>query len=110
MNLEVEKYKFSFSKSITGHIDLLLYDDNGNNLIIADYKPEGYFLRSLPQIAFYALILRRILNIEDLNVKCLSFNKDKAWIYKPEILKEINEEMKKFGNPKLKWRRILKSI
>jgi hypothetical protein len=110
MNLEVEKYKFSFSKSITGHIDLLLYDDNGNNLIIADYKPEGYFLRSLPQIVFYALILRRILNIEDLNVKCLSFNKDKAWIYKPEVLKEINEEMKKFGNPKLKWRRILKSI
>jgi len=110
MNLESENYNFSYSNSITGHIDLLLYDDIGNNLIIADYKPEGYFLRSLPQIAFYALILRRILNIKDLNVKCLSFNKDNAWIYNPEILKEINEEIKKFGNPKLPWRGILKTI
>jgi len=110
MNLDYEIYNFSYSSSITGHIDLLLYDDIGNNLIIADYKPEGYFLRSLPQIAFYAIILRRILNINDLNIKCLSFNKDKAWIYSPEVLKEINEEIKKFGNPKLPWSRFLKTI
>ena len=110
MNLDNDNYNFSYSNSITGHIDLLLYDEIGNNLIIADYKPEGYFLRSLPQIAFYALILRRILNTSDLNVKCLSFNKDEAWIYNPEVLMEINEEMKKFGNPKLPWRRILKTI
>ncbi len=110
LNLESDNYNFSFSNSITGHIDLLLYDGIGNNLIIADYKPEGYFLRSLPQIAFYALILRRILNIRDLNVKCLSFNKEKAWIYNPEVLMEINKEMKKFGNPKLVWRRIFRTI
>ena len=110
MNLESDIYNFSYSNSITGHIDLLLYDDIGKNLIIADYKPEGYFLRSLPQIAFYALILKRILNINDLNVKCLSFNKDKAWIYKPEVLKDIEIEIKKFGNPKLEWRRILNTI
>ena len=110
MNLGDEIYNFSYSSSITGHIDLLLYDDIGNNLIIADYKPEGYFLRSLPQIAFYAIILRKILNINDLNVKCLSFNKEKAWIYNPEVLKEIDEEIKKYGNPKLPWRRILRTI
>ncbi len=110
MNLKKDNYDFSYSKSITGHIDLLLYDEKGENLIIADYKPEGYFLRSLPQIAFYALILRRILNIRDLNVKCLSFNKDNAWIYSPEVLKEINEEIKKFGNPNLSWRGILRTI
>ena len=110
MNLENDDYDFSYSKSITGHIDLLLYDEKGENLIIADYKPEGYFLRSLPQIAFYALILRRILNINNLNVKCLSFNKDEAWIYSPEVLKDINEEIKKFGNPNLSWRGILRTI
>lgn len=110
MNLESEIFNFSYFNSITGHIDLLLYDENLNDLIIADYKPEGYFLRSLPQIAFYAFILRRILNVKDLNVKCLSFNKNKAWIYSPEVLKKINKEIKKFGNPKLPWRGILKSI
>ncbi|QEE14981.2 PD-(D/E)XK nuclease family protein [Promethearchaeum syntrophicum] len=110
MNIGKNDYDFSYSKSITGHIDLLLYDKKGENLIIADYKPEGYFLRSLPQIAFYALILRRILNIRGLNVKCLSFNKDDAWIYSPEVLKEINEEIKKYGNPNLPWREILRTI
>jgi len=110
MNLKEESFNFSYSKSITGHIDLLLYDEISCSLIIADYKPEGFFLRSLPQIAFYAFILKRILNIPDLNFRCLSFNREKAWIYKPRVLIDIHNEIKKYGNPNLIWRNFLKSI
>ncbi len=102
-------FNFSYKRSLTGHIDLVLYDYTANELIIADYKPEGYFLRSLPQVATYGLLMRRILNIH--NIKCLSFSKEQAWLYDPTILKhEIEDHIKIHGNPDLKWRKIINSL
>ncbi|UYP46558.1 hypothetical protein NEF87_002843 [Candidatus Lokiarchaeum ossiferum] len=99
-------FNFSYRRSLTGHIDLILYDFANNNLIIADYKPEGHFLRSLPQVATYGLLMKRILNIP--NIKCLSFSKDEAWLYDPLILQEqIEECILLHGNPKLNWRKIV---
>lgn len=102
-------FNFSYRRSLTGHIDLILYDFVNNNIIIADYKPEGYFLRSLPQVATYGLLMKRILNIP--NIKCLSFSKDEAWLYDPLILKErIEENLLLHGNPKLDWRKIIQLL
>jgi len=53
-------------------------------LIIADYKPKQKWFHSLPQICVYGLLFNYILNIE--NVKCLSFNMDKVWVYNPHTL------------------------
>jgi len=73
----------------TGHIDLLLI--NNNCIVIADYKPDKTeILKSLPQICVYGLMLEYILNkIDDtvkINIDCMVFNKNRAWKFKPEIL------------------------
>ena len=100
---------FNSNYSITGHIDLLMYDPNDQVLVVVDYKPEGYFLRSLPQIATYGLLLKRILGVSRIN--CISFNKDEGWIYDPEILRtEIEIHLKQNGNPSLKWRKIVRRL
>jgi len=70
------------NKHITGHIDLIQIEDNVIKII--DYKPEGNFLFSLPQVATYGLLLKKLIHIEKLN--CISFNKNSAWEYNPEIL------------------------
>ena len=100
---------FSFKKSITGHIDLLLYDPIQQCPVVVDYKPEGSFLRSMPQVATYGLLLKRILGIPKL--LCVSFKRDEAWLYDPEILRhELEEKLVKFGNPKLPWRKFVKNL
>ena len=67
---------------ITGHIDLLQIE---NDIVkVIDYKPEGNFLFSLPQVAMYGYLLKSNLSIKKL--KCISFNKEEAWEYDPEIL------------------------
>jgi len=73
----------------TGHIDLLLL--NNNCIVIADYKPDKTeMLKSLPQICVYGLMLEYILNkIDDtvkINIDCMVFNKNRAWKFKPGIL------------------------
>lgn len=68
--------------TITGHIDLLQVQDDLVKVI--DYKPEGNFLISLPQVAMYGYILKSRLDLK--NIKCISFNKDEAWEYDPSIL------------------------
>ena len=86
-----------------------MYDFAHNRLIIADYKPEGYFIKSLPQVAVYGLLLKRILKFDD--VFCLSFSKEQAWLYNPDILKEeIEDYIKIYGNPNLYWRKIIKNL
>ncbi|MEJ2278003.1 MAG: hypothetical protein P8Y70_09695 [Candidatus Lokiarchaeota archaeon] len=70
---------------LTGHIDLIQLKKG--IIYIIDYKPEGNFIYSLPQVATYGLVFKKIFNIKKLN--CISFNKDHAWEYKPEIL--LNE-------------------
>ncbi|MFX1426718.1 MAG: hypothetical protein ACFFBE_09720 [Promethearchaeota archaeon] len=80
--IEVPIWNEGVHKVITGHIDLLQVQDNLIKVI--DYKPEGNFLISLPQVAMYGYLLKFKLDIK--NVKCISFNKDEAWEYDPNIL------------------------
>jgi hypothetical protein len=94
---------------ITGHIDLTLFDETDSSLIICDYKPENHFLHSLAQVATYGLIMKRILKFN--KVKCVSFSKEKAWVYDPEILRtSIPKYLNMFGNPDLCWREVIYSI
>lgn len=80
--IEVPIWNEIKGRVITGHIDLLQVKDDLVKVI--DYKPEGKFLLSLPQVAMYGYLLKSKLNIE--NIKCISFNKDEAWEYDPNIL------------------------
>jgi transcriptional regulator with XRE-family HTH domain len=74
---------------VTGHIDLLAYYKN--KVIIGDYKPtEREIFRSLPQICVYAYMLRERLQLKDFeNIICVSYSKDVAWAFKPQILEGI---------------------
>jgi len=80
--IEIPIWMTKNSINITGHIDLIQIQ---NNMIkIIDYKPEGNFMVSLPQVAIYGLLIKQILQINCL--KCISFNRYEAWEYNPEIL------------------------
>lgn len=80
--IEVPIWKKVRDSYITGHIDLIQFDKDGIKII--DYKPEGNFLISLPQVATYGLLIKDNFSLQD--VKCISFNKKEAWEYEPEIL------------------------
>lgn len=94
----LEIHKGSLSKSfinfpllnidfLSGHIDFLFFLNNC--LYVCDYKPEHrdrIFLKSIPQICVYGLILREILKVSSLTIKCITFNKTNAWEYNPSIL------------------------
>jgi len=85
---------------ITGHIDLIKIESGA--IKIVDYKPEGHFLYSLPQVASYGLLFKSIFKYE--NVICISFNKDQAWEYKPEILlKDLKEYLLNHKFNTKKW-------
>lgn len=89
----------------TGHIDLVLYSQADNCIIISDYKPEGEYLRSLPQVAFYGLYFQYQFRLA--KIKCMSFNKEDAWVYDPNILtKEIAIELPKYGTSIYPWQRV----
>jgi hypothetical protein len=73
---------------LTGHVDLIRIDEDC--LEVIDYKPEGNFLRSMPQVAAYTYLLDSCYNslkLEDM--KCVSFNEKEAWIYSPLVLREL---------------------
>ena len=80
--IEVPVWNEAKSKLITGHIDLIQIEDDVVKVI--DYKPEGNFLFSLPQVAMYGFLVKSKLNIN--NLRCISFNKEEAWEYDPNIL------------------------
>ncbi len=82
--IEVPIWSHVNGNYLTGHIDLIQIDIDKNVIKVIDYKPEGNFLISLPQVATYGLILKKQLDINEL--KCLSFNKSGAWEYDPHIL------------------------
>lgn len=82
--IEVPIWKEFQDTCLTGHIDLIQLENK--TLKVIDYKPEGNFLISLPQVAMYGLLIKKIFNINDL--KCVSFNKEEAWEYDPLILVE----------------------
>jgi len=93
--IEVPIWKTFERNFITGHIDLIQIVDDV--IKVVDYKPEGNFLVSLPQVATYGLLIKSILNLN--KIVCVSFNKKEAWEFNPEIL---NREIKDF----LKFHRI----
>ncbi len=89
--IELPIWKEIHGEYITGHIDLIQIINNSIKII--DYKPEGNFLYSLPQVATYGLIFKSIFNYD--NIKSVSFNKDEAWIYDPNILiKDLKSYLK----------------
>lgn len=93
----------------TGHIDLVLYDPTDSSLIIADYKPEGQFLSSLPQVATYGLVMKQVIGYSQ--IKCVSFSREHAWIYDPEIIRTVViKYLKNYGDPPLEWKDIIFSI
>ncbi|GAG53977.1 unnamed protein product, partial [marine sediment metagenome] len=80
--IEIPVWNDAENKTITGHIDLIQVKDDVVKII--DYKPEGDFLFSLPQVAMYGFLLKSKLNIK--NLRCISFNKEEAWEYDPKVL------------------------
>ncbi|MBD3338011.1 MAG: hypothetical protein GF353_02810 [Candidatus Lokiarchaeota archaeon] len=85
---------------ITGHIDLIQIVNN--TIRIIDYKPEGNFLHSLPQVASYGLLIKKLLKPK--NLICASFNIKETWIYEPEILlKDIDKYLKEQGVTQNPW-------
>ena len=87
--IEVPIWKEFGEDFITGHIDLIQIAND--TVKVVDYKPEGNFLVSLPQVASYGLLIKSILNLS--NIRCISFNKKEAWEFNPEIL---NTEIRDF--------------
>ncbi len=87
-------------KSITGHIDLLQIAED--EVMVVDYKPEGNFMRSLPQVAFYGYLLGKNLTLD--KVTCISFNDKEAWKYSPQILVEdLNYLLEKYQQVSVPW-------
>jgi hypothetical protein len=80
--IEVPVWKKIDGIYLTGHIDLIQIKKK--TLKVIDYKPEGNFLYSLPQVATYGFLIKSKFNLK--NLKCISFNKKEAWEYNPEIL------------------------
>ena len=80
--MEVPIWRIYNNVSITGHIDLIQIEDNMIKVI--DYKPDENFLYSIPQVATYGFLIKKVLDIN--NLKCISFNKGESWEYDPEIL------------------------
>ncbi len=86
--------------SITGHIDLLQITED--EALVVDYKPEGNFMRSLPQVAFYGYLLGENLALK--NVTCISFNEKDAWKYSPQVLvKDLNYLLEKYQQVSVPW-------
>ncbi len=48
-------------------------------------KVNKSFLSSIPQVSSYALISKELFDLKKL--KCITFNKEGAWLYKPDVLK-----------------------
>lgn len=99
---------------IYGHIDFSFYFNN--TLYVCDYKPlDKNFFRSLPQICLYGMILKKMLNIPSLKIKCITFNHEQSWEFSPSILntnvKEIIKKIQKF-NPsvRMEWNQYIKIL
>jgi len=104
--IEIPIWRQVNNQYITGHIDLIQIDTNEDIVKVIDYKPEGKFLISLPQVATYGLMLQKELNIS--NLKCISFNKKEAWEYNPNILiTDIRDYLESKGVKMRSWEKFL---
>jgi len=101
--IEVPIWNKTEDNYITGHIDLIQFEKNYVKVI--DYKPEGDFLRSLPQVATYGLLMKKNLKLNDL--LCISFNKNGAWVYNPKILLTDLKKFLKFHKIFRPWEEYL---
>jgi hypothetical protein len=105
--IEVPIWKRFEETFITGHIDLIQIVND--TVKIADYKPEGNFLVSLPQVAAYGLLIKSILNLN--KIKCVSFNKREAWEYDPHILKtEVRAFLTLHRIDESPWKRFIEEL
>ncbi|MBN1800719.1 MAG: hypothetical protein JW891_04390 [Candidatus Lokiarchaeota archaeon] len=82
--IEVPIWNNIDDKYITGHIDLIQINSNEDIVKVIDYKPEGKFMISLPQVSTYGILLQKMLKIS--KIKCVSFNRDETWEYDPQLL------------------------
>jgi hypothetical protein len=81
---------------LTGHVDLVRL--RPDRIEVLDYKPEGRFLRSMPQVSAYSFLLASCyptLSLDD--IICTSFNEREAWTYSPEVLRGLSKRMEGDG-------------
>jgi hypothetical protein len=72
---------------ITGHADYLVYDPSCDIFYLCDYKPDEIsFLPTIPQVAMYGILFGKFINLKNINIKCITFNKKDSWEYDPSIL------------------------
>ena len=99
---------------LTGHIDLLI--SKNNSIYVIDYKPNSKdFLKCLPQVGMYGLLLKKKINVPNIKIKCLIFNEKKSWKFDPSILlteiHNISLELdKKYSSFSPIWEAFIESI
>lgn len=103
VGVEVPIWKKHGNSYLTGHIDLIQVIDD--TVFVVDYKPDETpivssskmyesFINSITQVGSYGLLVKSEFKIEKL--LCITYNKEGAWLYEPEIiLKEVSEFLKK---------------
>ena len=105
--IEVPIWKEFKEIFITGHIDLIQIVND--TVKIADYKPEGNFIISLPQVAAYGLLIKSKLNLS--KIKCISFNRKEAWEYDPNILKrDVRDFLEQHRINERPWEKFIKEL
>lgn len=98
--IEIPVWKRGQNGSLTGHIDLI--QANENLIKVIDYKPEGRFLWSLPQVATYGNLIKNLLKVKKL--RCISFSLREVWEYNPEILlTDIKDFLSNHGYEDRMW-------
>ncbi|MFX1477154.1 MAG: hypothetical protein ACFFCI_03380 [Promethearchaeota archaeon] len=89
---------------LTGHIDLIAVKEN--LIYIIDYKPNcKNFLKYMPQVGMYGLLLKKRINNPNIKVKCLMFNEKNSCLFDPTILfselhylsRELDEKYNSFS-------------
>ncbi len=99
---------------ITGHVDLIKKIENF--IFVIDYKPKqtpilsfnslhASFINSIPQVAFYGLVVKRRFNID--NLLCATFNKNGVWIYEPKTLLNAIKTFLINNNRPCRWQKFL---
>jgi hypothetical protein len=85
-------------KLIMGKVDLIATVDG--KLLVMDFKPDyrtdpedsvlkRHLFQTIPQVALYALMLKRLTSLANMPIYCVSFNHEAAYIFKPEVLQKI---------------------
>jgi len=92
---EISIYKklFDSDEPLSGHIDLLRFDDN--KIWVWDFKPKAHKEQfAHTQTFFYALMLSKRTGIPLDNFRCGYFDENTSFVFKPseDILKKIKVE------------------